>query len=263
MTQATTHRLIRTWLLTALLAAGALAAISLIAAERAAAQEVATVNEVAADYAAPALSSLPHADGVQVRWGFNEDTTTPPGWSLTGFALHRKIGDDIVVLSETIPTADRSLKDPLDMVADEQRYPGAQISYTIRAKYVRISDGYNLGGRWSPAHVFEAPQMPGVNNAGNQFWEYERYGQMWVVNQLTWALPHLAWDRSAGFDSIDAVIIHSKNHNVILAGDATWTQISSTQPANPGDCVYTFTIRTQFGLFFSNAVTVDGGGIMC
>ena len=244
-----------------ILAVGAAAAFALIATERVSAQQVATPDEVSTLYDPPVLSGVAHSDGAHLSWTFDATATTPPGWQLTGFELRRWVANtsgSLVALSSTIATADRAYHDTLSNATDSQLYAGFQFSYSISALYERESDGKAQAGKDSSTLMFTVPSLPAVSDVSNNIFPTVIYGEDYIVNEISWSLPHLAWDTSTGFNQIDRVHLWARTYSVDIAGNRTWTQMTGRAETTEGECDFTFTIRLRYGIFFGAAATVDG-----
>ncbi len=278
MTNPTTLTSRRTRLIGVLLilAVGTAAMLALIATERvsAQAQQAATPQQVATEFDPPVLSGVAHSDGAHLSWTFDATATTPPGWQLTGFELRRWVANtsgSLVALSSTIATADRAYHDTLTIATadrayhdtlsnatDSQLYAGFQFSYSISALYERESDGKAQAGKDSSTLMFTVPSLPAVSDVSNNIFPTVIYGEDYIVNEISWSLPHLAWDTSTGFNQIDRVHLWARTYSVDIAGNRTWTQMTGRAETTEGECDFTFTIRLRYGIFFGAAATVDG-----
>ncbi len=212
----------------------------------------ATPSEVGQDTGSmPQLSSVAHADGVDLSWTFNEATMTPRGWNLAGFSIWRWIEGTQGSWSwvgQRLPATDRSIKDPLTGTSEAERLPGAKFKYEMYAIFTRVADGERQAGKNSKTSVFTAPALPTPRNFKIEY----RLGGItpagtWVM-QLTWGHPHLSWDASTGFTSVST-------YHVYQHGNPRWTfrgETTSHYWRSGTWCEGGFQIRAQIGLFYSN-----------
>ncbi len=212
-------------------------------------------QEVMASYPAPTLTAVTHADGVQLNWTFDEESSTPRGWKLGGFVVSRWIGvgrDGNKLFFKGPPyraTTDRSFKDSLSRTLDEHRFPGAKIQFAIGAIWLRVIDGDRRFAQKTEI-TFTAPKMPNVRNFRLRWGEQTANPQTWG-NELVWDRPHLAW--SNRFPRVTGYTIYQGGETFAsLDGEVfshSWFTNTLCDDADK------LAIRAQYGLFFSGLIS--------
>ncbi len=205
-----------------------------------------TPEQVAQNRRPPVLSSQAHADGVRLTW---TRPLNPPGWELAGFSIWRWIEGTQGTwtwVGQRLPATARSIKDPLTGTTEAQRMPGAKFKYEMYAIFDRLADGERQAGKNSKTNVFTAPALPKPRNFSMRFSNDTPAEGPWKL-WLTWNRPHLTWNASTGFTSVDRYHIYK---------DGTlWKSVSGGiigYISSPGEkCVDGFQIQTQIGLFYS------------
>ena len=245
-----------------ILAVGAAAALALIATELASAQQqqAARRDQVASQYDPPVLSGVAHSDGAHLSWTFDVSESTPPGWQLNGFELHRWIADNamsVVTLSSSIATTARTYHDELSDATEEQLYAGFQFSYSVNAVYRPLAGGSFQDGKDSNTLVFTVPNLPTVSHLRISVNTLYIEGPE-VFNVLRWDLPHLSWDTSTGFNQIDQIDITTASDSWELAGTTEEHRVRSQVESYEGECAVTFTLRLRYGIFYRSGGSIDG-----
>ena len=211
--------------------------------------EAATPEEVAQYRRPPVLSSKAHADGVNLTW------TRPiaaPGWRLAGYSIWRWIEGTQGTwtwVGQRLPANARSIKDPLTGSTEAQRMPGAKFKYEMYAIFERLADGERQAGKNSKTRVFTAPALPKPRNFAMRLPNDappEGSTKVW----LTWNRPHLTWDASTGFTSVDRYHIYKDGTLWRSVSGGIIGYIQSTGEK----CADGFQIQTQIGLFYSKLV---------
>ena len=192
------------------------------------------------------LSSEAHADGVKLTW---TRPLSPAGWELAGFSIWRWIEGTQGTwtwVGQRLPATARSIKDPLTGSTEAQRMPGAKFKYEMYAIFERLADGERQAGKNSKTSVFTSPALPKPRNFAIRYGNTgapEGKWNMW----LTWSAPHLTWDASTGFTSVNRYHIY-KDGTLwkSVSGGVIGYQWRSGQMCQDG-----FQIQTQIGLFYS------------
>ncbi len=208
--------------------------------------KAATPEQVAQSNRGLNLSSQAHADGVKLAW---TRPLSPAGWELAGFSIWRWIEGTQGTwtwVGQRLPATARSIKDPLTGTTEAQRMPGAKFKYEMYAIFVRLADGERQAGKNSKTSVFTSPALPKPRNFAIRYGNTgapEGKWNMW----LTWSAPHLTWDASTGFTSVNRYHIY-KDGTLwkSVSGGVIGYQWRSGQMCQDG-----FQIQTQIGLFYS------------
>ena len=209
----------------------------------------ATPQQVAQFNRGLSLSSEAHADGVKLTW---KRPLSPAGWELAGFSIWRWIEGTQGTwtwVGQRLPATARSIKDPLTGTTEAQRMPGAKFKYEMYAIFERLADGKRQAGKNSETSVFTSPALPKPRNFAMRFSNDTPQEGPWRL-WLTWNAPHLTWNASTGFTSVDRYHIYK---------DGTlWKSVSGGIIgfiSSPGEkCVDGFQIQAQIGLFYSKLV---------
>ncbi len=218
-----------------------------------------TTSQVRQGYSPQNVSSLAHADGVNLTWTFNEATMTPSGWKLTGFKVVRWLPGDVTGLvwvqsGDTWDGPDqRSFKDPLDHVPEAQRLPGFQWKYGVIAYYDLLASGSYSPRTQGKAAIltFTAPELPGPRNVqvtgSSDSDGYEHRAQ------LKWDDPHLTWDASRGFNQTPWYDIY--RYDATFFYTSGWG--NSYNFTSYTACWYGWWVRARIGMFYSDTVRAE------